>query len=204
MTGLELSLAAVRRALHAQPGQRLPDQVRSRAAVAMILRSAGAGLELLLIRRAEHPRDPWSGQMAFPGGRAEPADADLSETATREVSEEIGVDLAQAGELFGSLDELRAMARLRPMDLTIQPFVFGLQRDIVAEAREEVESVHWLPLEALFAPEAHSNLEYRHEGQTLLFPCLRHDGLVIWGLTYHMLQGLEQRLRRHAGAPGTG
>ena len=195
MSAGNLDVETVRRALGARPGVRLPDQVKSRAAVAMILRPAPDGLELLLIRRAEHPRDPWSGQMAFPGGRAEPGDADLTTTATREVAEEIGVDLRRAGDLLGSLDELRAMARLRPMDLTIQPFVFGLAQDVVAEAREEVDSVHGLPLAALFSPAARSTLEYRYEGQRLLFPCLRHDGLVIWGLTYRMLQSLEQRLR---------
>lgn len=202
MSVRRFDVEAVRQALSARPGQRLPDQVRSRAAVAMILRPAEIGLELLLIRRAEHPRDPWSGQMAFPGGRAEPGDPDLSTTATREVAEEIGVDLRRAGELLGPLDELRAMARLKPMDLTIQPFVFGLKESISPEAREEVESVHWLPLETLFDPAARGSLDYRHEGQSLVFPCLRHEGLVIWGLTYRMLQGLEQRLRGESPAAG--
>src|SRR4051812_3842337 len=55
-----------------------------RAAVAAILRDAAEGPEILFIRRAEHPQDPWSGHMAFPGGREEPGDADLLETAIRE------------------------------------------------------------------------------------------------------------------------
>ena len=91
-----------------------------RAAVALILRDGAAGIELLFIRRAEHPMDPWSGQMAFPGGRAEPGDRDLEATAIRETLEEIGLDLGEA-ERLGALDEVRAMARMRPMNLTIQP-----------------------------------------------------------------------------------
>ncbi len=116
----------VRRALASRPSEPVTPALASRAAVALILRDGEAGIELLFIRRAEHPQDPWSGQMAFPGGRAETGDADLLATAVRETAEEIGLDLAHAAEPLGALDEVRAMARMRPMDLTIQPFVFRL------------------------------------------------------------------------------
>ncbi len=67
-----------------------------RAAVALVLRDAGpGGIELLFIRRAEHEKDPWSGHMGFPGGRAEPGDAGLEGTAVRETLEETGLDLAR-------------------------------------------------------------------------------------------------------------
>src|SRR5688500_11808432 len=80
-----------------------------RAAVALVLRDGPQGLELLFIRRAEHPLDPWSGQIAFPGGRAEPGDADLRTTAIRETAEELGFDLAADAEYLGHLDEVQAM-----------------------------------------------------------------------------------------------
>lgn len=194
------SLEQLRRALAQRPPEKVAARVSSRAAVALILRPDLAGLELLLIRRAEHPRDPWSGQMAFPGGRAEPGDQGLEQTAVREVAEEIGLDLKRSAEFLGPLDEVRAMARLRPMDLTIQPFVFHLLGGAEAHARSEVESVHWLALDRLLAPEARSTHEYRHEGQVLSFPCLRLDGLVIWGLTHRMLMGLAERLQAATGA----
>ncbi len=41
------------------------------AAVAAVVRQAGDGVEVLFIHRAEDPKDPWSGHMAFPGGRVE-------------------------------------------------------------------------------------------------------------------------------------
>ena len=50
------------------------------AAIALILRLGSLGEpELLMIKRAEHAGDPWSGHIACPGGRAEPGDKDLEE-----------------------------------------------------------------------------------------------------------------------------
>jgi 8-oxo-dGTP pyrophosphatase MutT (NUDIX family) len=180
-------LSRLREALAAHEPARVADVVSSRAAVAVILRSAEAGLEVLFIRRAEDPRDPWSGQMAFPGGRSEPGDPDLCATAIRETAEEIGLDLAREAEYLGSLDEVRAMARLRPMDLAITPFVFYLPGGAATTIGEEVTSVHWLPLDSLLSPDSRSSLEYRHEGGVLSFPSLRVQDIVIWGLTYRML-----------------
>src|SRR6478752_6570976 len=57
---------------------------------------------VLLIRRAERAGDPWSGHMALPGGRREPEDADLVETARRETFEEVGLQLARS-DLLGGL-----------------------------------------------------------------------------------------------------
>jgi 8-oxo-dGTP pyrophosphatase MutT (NUDIX family) len=118
----------------------------------------------------------------------------LSATATREVAEEIGLDLGRDGELLGALDEVQALARMRPMDLTIQPFVFSLHTPAVAYVREEVESVHWLPLEHLLSATARGIHKRRYGGQVQHFPCVRAESLVIWGLTYRMLLDLGERL----------
>ena len=110
-----------------RPPVRLDAPVTSKAAVALTLRESAHGLELLFIHRAEHPQDPWSGQMAFPGGRCERGDEDLERTAIRETAEEIGLDLRRSGHALGSLDETRAMSRMRALDLSITPFVFRLR-----------------------------------------------------------------------------
>ena len=160
-----------------------------RAAVALVLRDGTpGGIELLFIRRAEHEKDPWSGHMGFPGGRAEPGDTGLESTAVRETLEETGLDLAGEGECLGALDEVKALARGRPVDLVIAPFVFRLRRPLDGAPSHEVVSLHWLPLGRLFAPEARSTLQYQYEETILDLPCLRIDGLVIWGLTYRMFE----------------
>jgi 8-oxo-dGTP pyrophosphatase MutT (NUDIX family) len=170
--------------------------------VAVVLREAAASLEILFIRRAEDPRDPWSGQIAFPGGRAEPEDPSLEVTAVRETAEEVGLDLATAGECLGALDEVRALAKMRPLNLAIAPYVFRFAGSEVAEPRAEVKSVHWLPLDDLLSPERRSTMEYVHQGLCMEFPCLRVGELVIWGLTYRMLMGLRERLGLPAAGAG--
>ena len=163
-----------------------------RAAVALVLRDGQpGGIELLFIRRAEHEKDPWSGHMGFPGGRAEPGDAGLEATAVRETREETGLDLARDGEPLGALDEEKALARGRPVDLVIAPFVFRLRRPEDGTPSHEVVSLHWLPLTRLLAPEVRSTLQYQHEETVLELPCLRIEGLAIWGLTYRMFENLR-------------
>jgi 8-oxo-dGTP pyrophosphatase MutT (NUDIX family) len=186
--------ADVRRALALRPPMRVAEPAASRAAVALILREAARGLELLFIRRAEHDGDPWSGQVGFPGGRAEPGEGDLRSTAVRETAEEIDLQLP-ADQLLGELDEVRAMARMRPMDLTIKPFVFGLREPGVAlRSSPEVTSLHWIPLDEIRGTRWRGTLDYDQEGTTVHFPCLRYDGLVIWGLTYRMFTNFNELL----------
>jgi len=182
----------VQLALETRAPARVAGPASTRAAVAAILRRGQDGLELLFIRRAEHEEDPWSGHISFPGGRSEPGDDGPVATATRETAEETGLDLRRDAELLGSLDEIRAMARGRPVDLTIAPFVFRLLRPAHATPNHEVVSLHWLPLERLLSPGSRGSMDYRHEGTTIELPCLRIDDLVIWGLTYRMFDNLRE------------
>jgi len=188
-----VSWRRIEAALAARPPARVAEAVSARAAVAVILREAPAGIEVLFIRRAHHPQDPWSGQMAFPGGRAEPGE-DLKATAVRETAEEIGVDLDRDADCLGVLDEVRAMARLRPVSLTILPFVFRLRRAVDHVIGHEVESVHWIAFDDLLAEERRSVMDYAEHGASMQFPCLRVADVVIWGLTYRMLVGFQERM----------
>jgi 8-oxo-dGTP pyrophosphatase MutT (NUDIX family) len=191
---LERALAGHTPARQAQPAPR--------AAVALVLRGGPGGIELLLIRRAESERDPWSGHLGFPGGRAEPEDASLEATAVRETLEETGLDLAAGGQLLGWLDEVRAMARGRPVDLVIAPLVFRLRSRLDGAPSHEVVGLHWLPLARLLDPAHRSQLERTYAGTTVSLPCLRLGDLVLWGLSYGMFENLRALLARGARASG--
>lgn len=186
------------RALGLRPPLRLEVAVTKKAAVALTLREGENGLELLFIHRAEHPQDPWSGHIGFPGGRAEAGDVDLRQTAIRETAEEIGVDLERSARELGSLDETRAMSRMRALDLTITPFVFRLDEHRPHVLSPEVVSVHWIPLDDLLGPLYRELMEYVHEGERLSFPCFRIQGKTIWGLTYRMFSNLQSLIEEAA------
>jgi len=160
---------------------------RTQAAVSIILRE-GEEMELLLIKRAEAEGDPWSGQMALPGGRRDSSDSTLLHTAMRETAEETDVLLAEHGVLLGRLEAtVPATVRLPP--ITIFPFVFGVQNEAHARVSSgEVDEVLWVPVTALQKSEVTDTVEIHYrDGSSRTFPCWRLGERVIWGLTYRIL-----------------
>ena len=107
------SLDEIRAGLHAHVPRELTG--RRRAAVAVALHDASDGPEALFIERAERFGDPWSGQMAFPGGRVDPGDSGPRAAAERETLEEVGVDLSGA-ELLGRLGDIDAGVRIKNIE----------------------------------------------------------------------------------------
>ena len=91
------------------------------AAVALVLREHASDLELLFIQRAKHPKDPWSGHMAFPGGRMDPGDPDGKGAARRETLEELALDLERDGELLGRLSDLHVYGRGTRLAMYVEP-----------------------------------------------------------------------------------
>lgn len=180
------------------PETAVPDRQRKNAAVAVVARPPPgaddppvADCDLLLIRRAVSPRDPWSGQMALPGGRLDAADPTLVAAAVRETQEETGVALNPAPNLVGRLPAVRP-ASVRIPSVTIWPFVFQVESGAQARvASPEVAAVHWFSVRALSDPRTRGR--YRPSGagktgETDSFPCIRLDGQVVWGLTYRVLE----------------
>lgn len=152
------------------------------AAVALLLRDA-ADPELLLIRRSIRPGDPWSGHMAFPGGRWAPGDADPRATAIRETREEVGIDLTRAGEVLGEMDPMAPLGGA--FRLTVHPFVWSVPAATPTQLNWEVDKALWVPLGELLDPAAAA--EFRHQPSGRRFPAVHSRGEMVWGLTYRIL-----------------
>ena len=165
------------------------------AAVAVIFRiTASDALELLMIERASYVGDPWSGHIAFPGGRREPGDATLLDTALRETREETSVDIRTAGRVLGALDRVNPMSTALP-PLSIAPFVAQLSQDVTLSLSEEVAGAFWVPLEALQGPEISRQVEVTlSNGTVRIVRAFVHERYTIWGLTERILRDLLARL----------
>jgi 8-oxo-dGTP pyrophosphatase MutT (NUDIX family) len=177
---------------------------RVQAAVAVVLRKRPDDLDLLLIKRAHHPRDPWSGHMALPGGRRDASDASLLHTALRETREETGVTLPgpESPAVLGRLDAV-APRSVRLPDVSITPFVFAVDEGTHARAASpEVERVHWVSLEVLRDPASADTVEIEVPDGARAFPCLRVGDDVVWGLTYQILTDFFARLPDAAAGSG--
>jgi 8-oxo-dGTP pyrophosphatase MutT (NUDIX family) len=155
------------------------------AAVALVLLEGPDGLEILLIRRAERADDPWSGQIAFPGGRYDVGDRDLEATAIRETREETGVDLSRA-EPLGALDDLYPRTSLLP-PVVVRPFVFALTRRAALFPSDEVQRAFWLPLGRLSEPGVRRDVTVTVRDGARTLPAYLVDDDMIWGMTERIL-----------------
>jgi 8-oxo-dGTP pyrophosphatase MutT (NUDIX family) len=159
-----------------------------RAAVAVVARDGGDGGELLFIRRAEHPLDPWSGHMAFPGGMVDPGDADPLAAARRETREELALDLDADAALLGRLSDVKPLS-LRA-SLAISPFVFVLRGAPALLPNDEVQEALWIPWR-FFADRANrSTFFWTRNGVPVPMPCYKWGERVVWGLTLRMVDEL--------------
>jgi len=164
------------------------------ASVALIFHGSRTKEEILLITRAERAGDPWSGQVAFPGGMVEESDTSFEETARRETMEEVGVDLGE-GSFVGYMREFEA--RRRPV--RVVPSVFKVDEAPDVRMNGEVAAFEWVPLARLARKEAMSKYRVQRHGATLEFPALVYGGLLMWGLTERIISTVLAASSRSLG-----
>ena len=160
------------------------------AAVAAVLRQREHP-EILFIQRAEHPGDPWSGHMAFPGGRHDRADPSLRFTAMRETREELGLDLDAHGQPIGRLDDVPT----HKTGLIVRPFVYAVEELPELALNHEVAGVFWVDLPSLMNGARDTEYPLTWKGTPMRFPGYSVGERIVWGLTYRMLQILFDVIR---------
>ena len=154
------------------------------AAVALILRKHADQLQMLIIRRAQHDGDPWSGDLAFPGGKVDAGDATAQAAAEREAFEEMGLDLTPA-EYLGQLDDLPGAF----LPVRISCFAYFLPHQVVFRLNHEVADYQWLPLDRFHEQEHHSRMAFPFRGRTTTQPVvdLIDEAPVLWGITHRLI-----------------
>jgi 8-oxo-dGTP pyrophosphatase MutT (NUDIX family) len=156
------------------------------AAVAVIISPEPDSV--LLIRRAERSGDPWGGHMALPGGRREPADADLLGTAIRETREEVGVQL-DASHLVGTLDDVVPRTPVLP-PIAVRPFVFVVPTRPLLTANQEVAAASWITLDHLLHSATHHLVRLEVAGQSRLVQAYQLENAIVWGMTERIISSL--------------
>jgi 8-oxo-dGTP pyrophosphatase MutT (NUDIX family) len=151
-------------------------------------------LSVLFTRRTANLRDH-SGQISFPGGRAEPHDASPEATALREAEEEIGLD-PQRVEVLGKLSDYHTRT-----DYRVTPVV-GLVAtgfELRLDARE-VDEVFEVPLSFLLDPAHHERHWREFQGRRLHYFAIPYRDYYIWGATAGMLVNFYRFLAQQRGA----
>ncbi len=143
--------------------------------------------------RAARDGDPWSGHVALPGGRSEPADSDLLDTARRETREETNVEVAR-DRFVGRLSEIHPRSAHLP-SIGVTPFVAWLPHRPEVRENHELAGHLWVPLDVLRSARNRSTL-IRRQPVERVFPTIEYAGAVIWGLTLAIIDEFVDRLSR--------
>ncbi|MGB7964251.1 MAG: CoA pyrophosphatase [Propionicimonas sp.] len=168
------------------PGARTPRGTRA-AAVLILLSQGEAGLEVVLVEKRPDLRHH-AGQVAFPGGRIEPSDADPVAAALREGNEEVGID-PDSVEVLGVLPTAHIVRS--GFDVTSAVGWWRRPRRLVPVDVGEIAAVHQVRVAALLDPA--NRLTWVHPSG-LTGPTFLVDDLFVWGFTAYLLDGLFELL----------
>jgi 8-oxo-dGTP pyrophosphatase MutT (NUDIX family) len=159
--------------------------IAPRAGVALIFNQSA---ELCMIRRTKKIGDPWSGHMAFPGGREEVHDKTLKRTAERETWEEVQIDLTKASYL-GRLQDL-----VHPK-MSVAAFVYYVHDEFLGVAcPSEVEKILWLPFDEFKNTKHEGTRDVIFDEQIHTFPVIIIGEADVWGISLQFIRDLQQRM----------
>ena len=152
------------------------------AAVAVLLRGAVGGTELLFLQRARREGDPWSGHIGFPGGKIDASDENPRHAAIRETREETAIDLRHADYLCRLDDQATHLSKVH-----VAGFVFYLANGSELTLNHEIRKAFWLPLSDLVDETRYVTATVAGEWgerEVSAINILDGEGPVLWGLTY--------------------
>lgn len=169
--------------LAATPPRQVVDPSRREAAVALILQPDPD--RLLVVRRVTRDSDPWSGQLALPGGRHEPSDDSLLTTAIRETAEETGIALSPTEVCF-VLDDLAPSTPVLP-PVTVRPFAFRPTEDSAIVLSGELDHAAWVTFEELLQPGVRQARDLTVRGHVTRRMGYALPAGFLWGMTERIL-----------------
>ena len=131
-----------------------------------------------MVKRASEPNDPWSGQIAYPGGRMEEIDKDTVDTAIRETFEEVGLRVTKK-EVIGKLSEVRTHVN----NIVVTPYVSFKSENKELELNSEIVNDLWVPTKT-FNVKRFKEMKIFHDQDIVKTrTCYIFEGQIIWGLT---------------------
>ena len=169
-----------------------PDGTSRPAAVLVLLYPDADGEARVVLTERADRGGHHSGEVSFPGGRTETADADIVATALREAAEEIGLDPVEVDlRVLGTL----AIQWIPVSNFTVTPVVaVASRRPTMIAQPSEVAAILDAPVRA-FLPDAPLVLVERAlRGWSLRYAAYPIDGLNVWGMTARVLGGLGAHL----------
>lgn len=175
------------------PSRLTPGRATLKASVALVLAGPEDALHMCFIRRSTRAGDPWSGQMALPGGRVSPDDHDALAAAARETREEVGLAL-DMDQHIGRLSEMPIARDANLERGVLSPCVFYVSARLptFVLCQHEVAAAYWVPVGALWA--THNRTYHVFENQS--YPAIAYGEEVIWGLTLRVLAAFGRVLNK--------
>lgn len=174
------------------------DEQDANAAVALLLKLEHGEPYVLFVRRVQNSRDPWSGQMALPGGKRQAEDKDLKATAIRETLEETNIDLHYHCHFLGVMPTFQSEPK---PEIKVLPFVIHVQKEpSITLNKKELEEYFWIPVDELIRNRRKVKFSFGE------FPAFAVGSTIIWGLTYRIVERfiscLATEKQRNDNCPG--